>query len=83
MHTIQLDKHTEQELSQIATKQGLTPEAIIKNTLLDYLTEEQAKTKADSAYKNYLEGKETVHNFNDVVEELGLENSIYKTTKPG
>jgi predicted transcriptional regulator len=72
MHTIQLDKNTEQALNHIAVRQGLSPEAIIKNVLLDYLAEEQAITKADSAYKNYLDGKETVHDFNEVVRELGL-----------
>lgn len=74
MHTIQLDKSTEQALSHIATRQGLTPEAIIKNALLDYLAEQQALTKADAAYKNYLNGKESVHDFNDVVRELGLDD---------
>lgn len=74
MHTIQLDKHTEQALSYIAARQGLTPETIIKKALLDYLAEEQAITKADSAYKNYLDGKEPAHDFNDVVKELGLDD---------
>ena len=74
MHTIQLDNNTEQALSHIAARQGLTPEAIIKNVLLDYLAEEQAMTKADTAYKNYLDGKESAHNFNDVVRELGLDD---------
>ena len=74
MHTIQLDQRTEQALTHVATKQGLTPEAIIKNVLLDYLAEEQAITKADAAYKNYLDGKEPVHDFNDVVKELGLDD---------
>lgn len=74
MHTIQLDQHTEQALSHVATKQGLTPEAIIKNVLLDYLAEELAITKADTAYKNYLDGNESAHDFNDVVKELGLDD---------
>lgn len=74
MHTIQLDKHSEQALNHIATKQGLTPDAIIKNVLLDYLAEEQAIVKADTAYKNYLDGKEAAHDFNDVVKELGLDD---------
>lgn len=74
MHTIQLDKYSEQALSYLATKQGLSPEAIIKNVLLEYLAEEQAITKADAAYKNYLDGKATVHDFNDVVKELGLDD---------
>ena len=74
MHTIQLDKYSEQALSHLATKQGLSPEAIIKNALLEYLAEEQAITKADAAYKNYLDGKEAVHDFNDVVKELGLDD---------
>lgn len=74
MHTIQLDQQTEQALSCIATKQGLTPETIIKNALFDYLAEEQAITKADAAYKNYLDGKEAIYDFNDVVKELGLDD---------
>ena len=74
MHTIQLDKHTEQLLSHVAARQGLLPEMLIKKALLDYLAEEQAVTKADTAYKNYLDGKESVHNFNDVVKELGLDD---------
>ena len=74
MHTIQLDPRTEQALSHVATKQGLTPEVLIKNVLLEYLADEQAITKADIAYKNYLDGKEPVHDFNDVVKELGLDN---------
>jgi predicted transcriptional regulator len=74
MHTIQLDKHTEQALSHVAARQGLTPETIIKNVLLDYLAEEQVITKADTAYKNYLDGKESAHDFNDVVKELGLDD---------
>lgn len=74
MHTIQLDNSTEQALSHLATRQGLTPEAIIKNALLDYLAEQQALTKADTAYKNYVNGKESVHDFNDVVRELGLDD---------
>jgi hypothetical protein len=74
MHTIRLDKNTELALSHLATRQGLTPEAIIKNVLLDYLGEEQAVIKADTAYKNYLDGKESAHNLNDVVRELGLDN---------
>ena len=74
MHTIQLDKNTEQALSYIAARQGLTPETLIKMALLDYLAEEQAITKADTAYKNYLDGKESVYDFNDVVKELGLDD---------
>ncbi len=74
MHTIQLDKYTEQALSQLSARKGLTPETLIKKALLDYLAEEQAVTKADSAYKNYLEGKEPAHDFNDVVKELGLDD---------
>jgi len=74
MHTIQLDKHTEQALSHIAAKHGLAPEIIIKNALLEYLAEEQAITKADAAYKNYLDGKESAHDFNQVVKELGLDD---------
>jgi len=74
MHTIQLDSPTEQALSHIATRQGLTPDAIIKNALLDYLAEQQALTKADTAYKNYLDGKEPIHDFDDVVKELGLDD---------
>ncbi len=74
MHTIQLDKHTEQALSHIAARQGLTPETLIKKALLDYLAEEQALTKADTAYKNYLDGKESVHDFKSVVKELGLDD---------
>ena len=74
MHTIQLDKNTELALSHLATRQGLTSEAIIKNVLLKYLAEEQAITKADTVYKNYLDGKEPVHDFSDVVKELGLDN---------
>jgi hypothetical protein len=74
MHTIQLDKNTEMALSQIATRQELTPEAIIKNVLLDYLGEEQAVIKADTVYKNYLDDKEAAHDFNDVVRELGLDD---------
>ena len=57
MHTIKLDKHTEQALSYIAARKGLTSETLIKKALLDYLAEEQAITKADSAYKNYMDGK--------------------------
>jgi len=74
MHTIQLDKHTEQALSHIAARQGLSPEMLIKKALLDYLAEEQAITKADAAYKNYLDGNEPAHDFNDVVKELGLDD---------
>jgi len=74
MHTIQLDQPTEQALNHIATRQGLTPDTIIKNALLDYLAEEQAITKADAAYKNYLDGKESIHDFDDVVKELGLDD---------
>ncbi len=74
MHTIQLDQSTEQALNHIATRQGLTPDAIIKNAILDYLSEEQAVTKADKVYKNYLDGKESVHDFIDVVRELGLDD---------
>ncbi len=74
MHTIQLDKYTEQALNQLSARKGLSPETLIKNALLDYLAEEQAVTKADSAYKNYLEGKESIHDFNDVVKELGLDD---------
>ena len=74
MHTIQLDKHTEQALSHISARKGLSPETLIKKALIDYLAEEQAITKADSAYKNYLDGKEPAHDFNDVVKELGLDD---------
>ena len=74
MHTIQLDQHTEQALSNVAARQGLTPETLIKKALLDYLAEEQAVTKADTAYKNYLDGKESSHDLNDVVQELGLDD---------
>ena len=74
MHTIQLDQHTEQALSHIVERQGLSPETLIKKALLDYLAEEQAITKADSAYKNYLDGNEPVHDFKDVMKELGLED---------
>ena len=71
MHTIQLDKQSEQALNKIAAKQGQSPEAIIKNALLEYLAEENALLKADVAYKNYLDGKESAHNLSDVVKELG------------
>lgn len=74
MYTIQLDKQTEQALSHAAAKQGLAPEAVIKNALLDYLAEEQAIMRADLAYKNFLDGKELAHDFTDVVKELGLDN---------
>jgi len=74
MHTIQLDQYTEQALNHIAARQGLSPDTLIKKALLDYLAEEQAITKADSAYKNYLDGKEPAHDFNDVVKELGLDD---------
>jgi predicted transcriptional regulator len=74
MHTIQLDLHTEQALSQLSARKRLSPETLIKKALLDYLAEEQAVTKADSAYKNYLDGKEPAHDFNDVVKELGLDD---------
>jgi len=74
MHTIQLDKHTEQALSHIAARKRLSPETLIKKALLDYLAEEQAIMKADSAYKNYLDGKEQAHDFNNVVKELGLDD---------
>jgi predicted transcriptional regulator len=78
--SIQLPSDVESRLDQLAN-QGLTPEAIIKNALLDYLAEEQAIRKADSAYKDYLDGKETAHNFNDVVKELGLENRYLQNYK--
>jgi predicted transcriptional regulator len=74
MHAIQLDQHTEQALSHIAARQGLSPETLIKKALLDYLAEEQAITKAGSAYKNYLDDKEAVHDFIDVVKEFGLDD---------
>lgn len=74
MHTIQLDKNTELALSHLTARQELTPEAIIKNVLLDYLAEEQAVIKADTAYKNYLDDKEAAHDFNNVVRELGLDD---------
>ena len=74
MHTIQLDKQTELALSHLAARQGLSTETLIKKALLDYLAEEQALTKADTAYKNYLDGNESVHDFNDVVKELGLDD---------
>ena len=74
MHAIQLDKHTEQASSHLASRQGLSPETLIKKALLDYLAEAQAVTKADTAYKNYLDSNESVHDFNDVVRELGLDD---------
>ncbi|MDD5267981.1 MAG: FMN-binding negative transcriptional regulator [Methylococcales bacterium] len=40
----------------------------------NYLAEGQAITKADSAYKNYLDSKEPAHDFNDVVKEPGLDD---------
>jgi 5-methylcytosine-specific restriction protein A len=39
-----------------------------------HLAEEQLITKVDSAYKDYLDGKEPVHDFKDVVIELGLDD---------
>ncbi|MFI3199444.1 MAG: hypothetical protein QX196_14110 [Methylococcaceae bacterium] len=74
MHIIKLDQRTEQALSQLSARKRLSPESLIKKALLDYLAEEQAVTKADSAYKNYLDGKEPAHDFNDVVKELGLDD---------
>lgn len=38
------------------------------------LAEEKAIVKADTAYKNYLDGNEPVHDFKDVMKELGLED---------
>lgn len=70
MHTIHLDQPTEQALNCIATRQNLAPDTIIKNALLEYLAEEQAITKADAAYKNYLDGKESIHDFDDVVKVI-------------
>ena len=74
MHIIKLDQRTEQALSQLSARKRLSPETLIKKALLYYLAEEQAVTKADSAYKNYLDGKEPAHDFNDVVKELGLDD---------
>jgi len=39
-----------------------------------FAEEEKSILKADTAYKNYLDGNELVHDFNDVVKELGLGN---------
>jgi predicted transcriptional regulator len=74
MQTIQLDQHMEQALSHLAARQGLLPKTLIEKAILDYLAEEQAITKAYSAYKNYLDGKESALDFNDVVKELGLDD---------
>jgi predicted transcriptional regulator len=74
MHTIQLDHNTEQALMHAAQKQGLSPETVIKNVLLEFLAEEQAITKADGLYKAYLDGNVVAHDFNDVVRELGLDD---------
>jgi hypothetical protein len=38
------------------------------------LTEEKSIVKADTAYKNYLDGKEPAHDIIDVVKELGLDD---------
>jgi hypothetical protein len=74
IHTIKLDQYAEQALSHRAARKGLTPEMLIKKALLGYLTKKQAITKADTAYKDYLDGKESVHDLNDVVKELGLDD---------
>ena len=73
LFTPQLNQPTEQALNHTATRQGLPPDTIIKNALLDYLAEEQAITKAGTAYKNYLDGKESIHDFDNVVKKLGLD----------
>ena len=39
----------------------------IISQVASHLAEEQSITKADTAYKNYLDSEESVHNFNDVV----------------
>ncbi|MDP2097612.1 MAG: HNH endonuclease [Methylobacter sp.] len=46
---------------------------IINQTASDS-REQQALTKADTAYKNYLDGKDPIHDFDDVMKELGLDN---------
>lgn len=46
----------------------------IINQVANSLAKEKAIVKADTAYKNYLDGNELVHDFNDVVKELGLGN---------
>ena len=38
------------------------------------LAKEKVIVKADTAYTNYLDGKEPVHDFNDVVKEFGLDD---------
>jgi len=44
----------------------------IINQVANSLAEEKAIVKADTAYKNYLDGKEPAHNINDVMKELDL-----------
>jgi hypothetical protein len=46
----------------------------ISQTTSRLAEEKKSILKADTAYKNYLDGKEPVHDFNDVVKELGLGN---------
>ena len=50
-----------------ATTMAALVNAGVKIVPSNYLAKEQAITKADSAYKNYLDGEESVHDFNDVV----------------
>jgi hypothetical protein len=45
---------------------------IISQVASRFSSEEKAIEKVDTAYKNYLGGKEPVHDFNDAVKELGL-----------
>jgi hypothetical protein len=71
MMTLELDDETATLLTELVELEHLSPVQLLKKMLQKRLEGYQDTKKADTLYQRYVDG----HDLNDVVKELGLDNT--------
>ena len=72
MHTLQLDTHTEQAISQLATLAGKDADQFITDLVLEFLENEDDMQDAESVLTALAEGRESTVSWESVKAEHGL-----------
>jgi predicted DNA-binding protein len=73
MYSIQFDPNTEKRLVEFADHQGLSPEQLIQEAVIEYLAELNTAEDAEAAYQRYLAGEEKTLSLEDIEKRLDLE----------
>ncbi|MSP27878.1 MAG: hypothetical protein EXR80_05440 [Methylococcales bacterium] len=75
MMTLELDDETAILLIELAELEHLSPVQLLKKMLPEHLEDYQDAKQAELAYQRYMDGGKVSHDVNDVVKELGLDNT--------